>query len=313
MNRIDENFQELALELKRKSKEEIFNHIKECYFKLPNELRISIEKYLNTYNYWGKLEEQRGEYESLYYRATSLKEHIEDYIWLYKKLEDYRSKNLLYAILNNWYNFDMETSRITVETYYDQYWDLDIIKPSKEEVIVDLGAYVGDSILSYLKNYGVDNYKKIYAYEITPETIEKLKNNTRYYKNIEIRKKAVLDKPKQVFIKINNEGSSANSISDVGEEMLDGISIDSDILEPISLLKMDIEGQETQALIGSKNHIKKETPKLLISVYHNYDDLWKIPSLIDEINPNYQYYLRYFGSAIFPTEIILYAIPKNNT
>ncbi len=312
MNRIDENFQELALELKRKSKEEIFNHIKECYFKLPNELRISIEKYLNTYNYWGKLEEQRGEYESLYYRATSLKEHIEDYIWLYQKLTDYRSKNLLYAILNNWYNFDMEKTKDVLEINYDKYWDLDIINPSKEEVIVDLGAYIGDSILSYFTNYGMNNYKKIYAYEITPESIEKLKNNTRYYKNIEIRKKAVLDMPKKVFMKKSLEEQSANTISDIGEEILEGVSLDLDIPDNISLLKMDIEGKESQALIGCQNHIRRETPKLLISVYHNYDDLWKIPRIVDEINPNYQYYLRYFGSTIFPTEIILYAIKKNN-
>ena len=71
---------------------------------------------------------------------------------------------------------------------------------------------------------------------------------------------------------------------------------------------VNIEGAEIKALMGSQNHIKIEKPKLLISVYHNYEDLWKIPRLIDNLNPNYKFFLRCYGTEIFPTEIILYAI-----
>lgn len=310
MNRIDKKFQELVVEITRKSKEEIYNQIKETYTMSPIEVKTALENYFKTFAYWGKLEEYRGEYESLYLRATSLKDHIEDYVWLYNKLTDYRSKKLLFAILNNWYYFDTRETSISLERNYDQYWDLDIIKPTSEEVIVDVGAYTGDSILTYIKNYGIDNYKKIYAYEITPESIELIRNNTRYYPNIEIRKKAVVDFPKKVYMHINEEGSSANQISEEGEEILEGISIDNDIEEQVSMIKMDIEGGETKALLGCSNHIKMETPKLLISVYHNYEDLWKIPRVIDDMNSNYEFYLRCYGTELFPTEIILYAIKK---
>ena len=76
------------------------------------------------------------------------------------------------------------------------------------------------------------------------------------------------------------------------------------------MIKMDIEGGETKAIIGCSKHIKEDNPKLLISVYHNYEDLWKIPRMIEEINNNYNFYLRCYGTELFPTEIILYAIPK---
>ena len=310
MNRIDKRFKEVVAEVTRKSKEEIFNQIKETYNTKPSEIKIALENYFKKFGYWGKLEEYRGEYESLYLRATSLKEHIEDYVWLYNKLKDYRSKKLLFAILNNWYYFDTSETSMSLERNYNQYWDLDIVKPSQEEVIVDVGAYTGDTILTYIKNYGLDNYKKIYSYEITPESIELLKNNTRYYPNIEVRKKALLDYSKKVFININQEGSSANQIADEGEEILEGICIDDDIKEKVSMIKMDIEGGETKALVGCSKHIKEDTPKLLISVYHNYEDLWKIPRMIEEINNNYNFYLRCYGTELFPTEIILYAIPK---
>ena len=310
MNQIDQKFKELVVEISRKKKEEIFNKIKETYNNQHPDVKTALENYFKTFNYWGKLEERKGEYESLYLRASSLKDHIEDYVWLYNKLEDYRSKKLLYAILNNWYNFDTITTQTSLERNYEQYWDLDIIKPSSDEVIVDIGAYVGDSILTYIRNYGLGQYKKIYAYEITPESIELLKNNTRYYPNIEIRKKAVLETSRKVYMNINEEGPSANQIAEDGEEILEGVKIDDDIIEPISMIKMDIEGAEAKAIVGSQHHIKENSPKLLLSVYHNYEDLWKIPRMIDELNENYKFYLRCYGTELFPTEIILYAIKK---
>ena len=310
MNQIDQKFKELVVEISRKKKEEIFNKIKETYNNQHPDIKTALENYFKTFNYWGKLEERKGEYETLYLRACSLKEHIEDYIWLYNKLEDYRSKKLLYAILNNWYDFDIVTTKTSLERNYEQYWDLDIIKPSSNEIIVDIGAYVGDSILSYIRNYGLGQYKKIYAYEITPESIELLKNNTRYYPNIEIRKKAVLETSRKVYMNINQESSSANQIAEEGEEILDGVKIDDDIIEPISMIKMDIEEAEVKAIIGCQQQIKENTPKLLLSVYHNYEDLWKIPRMIDELNGNYKFYLRCYGTELFPTEIILYAIKK---
>lgn len=71
---------------------------------------------------------------------------------------------------------------------------------------------------------------------------------------------------------------------------------------------MDIEGYEQKALVGCANHIKNEHPKLLISVYHNHEDLWKIPTMIKNISKDYKFYLRYYGNNIFPTEIVLIAV-----
>ena len=312
MNQIDIKFQELLITLKRKSKEEIYNDIRDNYQRQHINVKIALENYFKKFDYWGKLEEKVGEYESLYLRAQSLKDHSDDFIWLYNKLEDYRSKKLLFSILNNWYNFDTDNVRQALERNYDQYWDLDIIKPKRNEAFVDIGAYTGDSILSYIKNYGINSYQKIYAYEITPESIGQLKNNTRYYQNIEIRKKAVLDTKRKVYMNISEEGASANQVSEEGEEILEGVCIDEDINDKITMIKMDIEGAETKALVGCQNHIRNESPALLISVYHNYEDLWKIPRMIDEINNNYKFYLRCYGSELFPTEIVLYAIKKEN-
>lgn len=308
MNIIDKKFQDLAENIKKKTKIELYQKIKKQYENLTPELKKSLENYFSKFpSYWGKLKEELGEFEELYNRAESLKDHIDDYIWLYERLEDYRSKKLLLAILSNWYSFDIITTQTALEKNYDQYYDLDLIKPTENEVFVDVGAYTGDSIVSYIHNYGVKNYKKIYGYEMTKKSFTVLQNTIQYYPNIVVKNKAVADQKKKLYFQ-EHEDASANSIVDQSNYEIEAVSLDEDITEPITMIKMDIEGAEEMALIGSKNHIKKETPKLLISVYHNHEDLWKLPKLIDNLVPEYQFHLRCYGNHIFPTEIVLFAI-----
>lgn len=68
----------------------------------------------------------------------------------------------------------------------------------------------------------------------------------------------------------------ANIISEEGEIEIEMVSVDENISEKITFLKMDIEGAEQKAIMGSKNYIKNEKPKLAISIYHKNEDLRKI-------------------------------------
>ena len=58
--------------------------------------------------------------------------------------------------------------------------------------------------------------------------------------------------------------------------------------------------------IYSKNHIKNDRPKLLLSVYHNHEDLYEIPRMINKIDKDYKYYLRQYQTRM--CETTLYAI-----
>ncbi len=311
MNIIDKIFKSLVDDIKSKSKEDIFNNIKNSFFNISDSIKESLEIYFEKFPYWGKLKHKEGIYEELYNRAISLKEHIDEYIWLYENLHDYRSKKILFAILNNWYKFDFETLNSSIERNYPHYFDLDLVKCDENEVIVDLGAYTGDSILEYINYYGTDNYKKVYCYEITDESFITLQNNLSYYPNIEFKNKAISNIDEKLYIHKSVVDDSANVVDNNGEMEIEATTIDNDIDDKITLIKMDIEGYEQKALMGCKNHIINEHPKLLISVYHNHEDLWKIPTMIEEIYPGYKFYLRYYGNNIFPTEIVLIAIYDN--
>ena len=191
---------------------------------------------------------------------------------------------------------------------YEDYFDLDIVRCGPDEVMVDLGAYTGDTVLSYLRNYGDDCYRRIYCYEITPANYEKLRTKLAPYRDIDCRLKGVSDAEGRMKL-LGNAADSANRLSDeAGEGEVVVTTLDADIEEPVTLIKADIEGFEQRALAGARQHILNDHPKLLISVYHSNEDLWRIPRYIKEISRDYSLYLRHHGSPIYPTEITLIAV-----
>lgn len=308
MNIIDKNFEELVNEIKSLSEKELYYRIRNNFDKIPDETKRSCMNFFNQFGYWGTLDIDNNNYEEIELKQEVLYNHIDDFIWLYNILGDYRSKKTLYSILSNWYRYDFITTSQTKEYMFDDYFDLDLIKCTKDEVIVDLGAYTGDTIISYLNNYGIDCYKKIYCYEITPSTFDILKNNLKSFDNIEFRLKGVSNEEGMMTLINNDESSSANTLITNADGDVSVTTLDNDIDDTITLIKSDIEGFEQKAIEGAKNHILNDHPKLLISVYHNNEDLWKIPKMIYDIHNDYKFYLRYNSSPIYPTEITLIAI-----
>lgn len=308
MNCIDQKFQELMKKIKGYSEAELYYQMRTSFEKVPLETKVSMMNFFNDFLYWGRMNIEESCYEEIEWKAKSLKEHLSDFEKLYELLSDYRSKKTLYAILNNWVCFDFLTLEQVREKAFDDYFDLDLVPECNQEVMVDLGAYTGDTILSFANNYGKDSYQKIYAYEITADTFTILEDNVKDLERVECRLKGVGNENCTMNLIHNAVSSSANTLISDDTGSIPVVSLDSDICEEITMIKADIEGFEQKALEGAKEHIKNEHPKLFISVYHNNEDLFKIPQMIQEIDSTYQFYLRYYGGNIYPTEITLIAI-----
>lgn len=308
MNYIDDYFKQLVNHLKKKTKEEIYGDMVYQYKRLNQNIKNSLENYFEKFPYWGSLNESKEDFEHMRLIADSLKDHLDDFIHLYSKLGDYRSKLVLYSIMSNWYQYDFKMLNRSIEKSYGHYFDLDLIEPNSEEVIVDLGAYTGDTILDYIYTYGENKYQKIYAYDITEESLIKLKENVSRYPNIIVKKRAITDKTGITYIKKSEVDNSANMTMNHGDDEVLETTLDDEVKEKITMIKMDIEGGEQKALRGAEEHIKKEHPKLLISVYHNVRDIFEIPKMIEQMDSSYQFYLRNHGGGVYPTEIVLIAI-----
>ncbi len=110
----------------------------------------------------------------------------------------------------------------------------------------------------------------------------------------------------------NNSQSSSSLVRDVSEDKIQimTVSLDDTLigLNP-NYIKLDIEGAERDAILGMKKIIQEQSPSLAICLYHKPQDLWELPLLINEINPNYDMYLRIYGS--MGLETVLYCVPRD--
>ena len=284
-----------------KDQEEAEQQIQASFARISHANQVILTNYWKTFPLWGK--DNHEVYSNI---ATAFYKNREKFQWMYDHLQDNQSRKVLLAVLKNWRQFDFELLGAVEEKKFDDYFDQDLVSCDENEVFVDLGGYVGDTFLSYMKNYGT--YKRYYCYEISKENFEKISKLAKQYPNLDCRLKGAGDKADVMYLHTGNH-DSANHLEKSGLETVEVVAIDEDITEPITFLKMDIEGAEQSALRGCEQHIKEDKPKLALSVYHNFEDIWKLAYMVEEWVPGYQFYLRYHGGNLWPSEITLIGLP----
>ena len=277
-NFVDREFLTLLEYVWSHSEKELVDTMKSSMARLK---RISQDGYRNFVRYfarfplWGTLDPVRKDFTTLELRAAVLKQHSYDFLWLYCRLEDYFSRRTLLAILKNWALLDLVDLQ-TVKSIFPDYWELDIFPDNKDDFFVDVGAYNGDSIEKYAAAYGT-GYRKIYAYEISPDTCQQFlqRITTLGLHDVTLRQKGLGRVQSEMFLNSNTADSSANQLSqnENGQTRVMVVPLDEDLEDEITFLKMDIEGAEQDALLGSERIIRSLHPKLAICTYHGYEDI----------------------------------------
>ncbi|MBP5222809.1 MAG: FkbM family methyltransferase [Lachnospiraceae bacterium] len=327
--RTDYEFEKIMLAVTRATPEallqrllDVFRHFEK---ELPEVARIMTGCYSNWNHLWGDFDPKSGNYAHFINGILDLKEHTEDYKDFYYNLSDYRSKCVLIGILKFRLELDLAYKETIRETIFKQYFDFDILKePMPDGVFVDCGAYDGDTALDFLNSFS--GCRKMYLYEMVPSCIRKAQENLKDYDNIVYRNVGVGSREQvgttvkiQDFVgtsaSIQSDNTAYNPLltgRDVQEEPVDIplAALDEDITEPITFLKMDIEGSEINALLGAKEHIVNDKPRLAVCTYHNYSHLWQAMQTIRQLRPDYRFYLRFYGKegSVTESEHVLYAI-----
>lgn len=225
---------------------------------------------------------------------------------VYNLLSDDKSKLVFENLINFRLSANFNYLEKITDNYEDQYFDKDLISFDTNDVYVDCGAYIGDTINQYMKHNG-GTYGEIIAIEADSSNYNRLKQNTNSINNCTCVNKGVWNTTGTLYF--NSSGSAAsNCVSDEGSITIDVDTIDSVVKgKNVSHIKMDIEGSEVSALIGAYDTIVNYKPQLAICVYHNLEDYVRIPLLIKSMCPDYKIYFRHY-QRMSAQETVCYAI-----
>ena len=160
---------------------------------------------------------------------------------------------------------------------------------NENESFLDLGAYRGDTVEEFL-HFCNGKYECITAIEPDRRTFRKLCDYLDGIPGSTALQKAVYSE--DTVLCFSNKAGRQSAVSSKGEET-EAITVDTLCKnKKVTYLKMDVEGAEEHALKGAYVTFKSQKPKLNIALYHRSEDIFKIPLMISEINPEYKFHLR---------------------
>ena len=220
---------------------------------------------------------------------------------IYSELADDYSRKCFSAYINQKISFDFNyLSEVKTQPQYFE----ELITLNEDEVFVDCGAFDGDSALAFVSEInrrGIEQYNKIISFEPDPINFRKLIDKKLL--NHECYNLGVSDR--KGFINFEIMGTSSG-ISKNGNYSIEDSTLYDVIKDKVTFIKMDIEGEELNALHGGEQLIIRNHPKLAICIYHKKEDLWKIQQYIKSLCSDYRFFIRAYEDTA--TELVLYAI-----
>ncbi len=209
---------------------------------------------------------------------------------VYELMEDDKSK-LVFA--NN-INFKLSGKikyLMEIHSDKDEVYN-EILKVNHDEKYVDLGAYNGDTIRELL-SYTQNNYSEITAFEPDKRNFRKLSTYAEQEELRNINCHNIGAWSHEEILIFDNKGGRNSVLSQTKGKEIPVNSVDNILNgEPATYIKYDVEGSEYEAILGAEKTIKMHFPKLNVALYHRSEDIFKLPLMLHEINPNYKMYLR---------------------
>jgi FkbM family methyltransferase len=189
-----------------------------------------------------------------------------------------------------------------------QYADPSLPKWQEPVRLVDGGAYTGDT-LQRLLEHGY-HFAAIHGFEPDAENFKKLRiTASAFAPETQISLWPCGLWSSTCRLNFSEGDGTSSKLSASGPSLVPVVALDDVLLgQPVSVMKLDIEGAELDALRGAQGLIEKYRPGLAVCLYHYPHHLWSIPLWVKALNLDYRLYYRAYAQNTFET--VLYAIPK---
>lgn len=231
-------------------------------------------------------------------QRKELGEHLATWQCILDALEDEISRSVL---------IDTLQFRVTADPTYMQGYTVRIAEQYfedfmgyREEVFVDAGAFDGDTSQSFATRY--PDYRKIMLFEPSDKNMAEARRRLASFRDIDFFSLGLSDAMGR--LRFDAESGSASAVSEEGGVEIVVDALDSAVSEPVSFIKMDLEGWEMPALKGSRGHIRSSAPKLAIASYHHSSDLRRIHDYVSSFGHGYKVFLRHYTEGW--SETVLY-------
>lgn len=233
-----------------------------------------------------------------YFTKEFYNENYEKIRLAYEALADDFSKNLFSSILH--FKLTGRLSHLFAYTS-DKEEIYSLLKEKDIKSILDGGAYNGDTAREFLSEF--DKLNRIFAIEPDPRTYKRLLRFIEKYeeeKTLSMAKiipinAALSSSEGELYLNASgNRNTSLNGASFEHKSVLVPVTKIDTLLarESVDFIKLDVEGEEQNALYGAEETIEKYHPALLISLYHASEDIFSLVLYMKERFPTYRLFLR---------------------
>ncbi len=218
-------------------------------------------------------------------------------------LNDDESKKIIYSYLSSAISFNNDSLIPSTPQYFPPFFHL-----SDKEIVVSGGAYIGDTLEEYIKLH--KSFHEYHAFEPSLQNFSILSQN-RNLKNLFLYNKGLGLSNETLSFHDGDSSTTTSSfdISTFNNENLKQVQIVrlDDIISKVTFIKLDIEGSELDALIGSAKLISVCKPKIAVCIYHKFVHLWQIIDFLKSLRSDYKFSVRYHSTSKILTELVLYA------
>lgn len=213
--------------------------------------------------------------------------HLPELYSVHEMLTDEESKRVFRASIIGDLTQNLQDYRFAPEPQYF----LNGFFPTAGDIAIDGGAYDGATAADFVKQGA-----QVYAFEM----------NADNYKNcLPVAEKFGFTLEN---LGLSNQEGDANYFSggagskklagDSGEFVAHFIDLDSYVrkknIPRVDYIKLDVEGAELETLQGAAKTITRWKPKMAVSAYHKFEDLWTLATYIKSLRPDYEFQFRHY-------------------